>query len=551
MNEAKTWTRLKSAINNINNQQSSIPNLQSEICSSMKLGLFVTTLLLLAPSPCLYAQKNTKDHPNSPVFKDYRKDRPSPLLIQSDVTYRLWQTFLLERQANAGDVLAQHELGIRYLTGKGVSADTAKGAHWIQRAAAQNLAPAQFNLGLLFYHGWGVEWNPFSAYKYFLTAAKRGLVEAEYVMGQFLTDNLVVPRNWNEAYRWVKLAADSGYAPAKETLKELDKRMAQLNADSSAMRGGKDRPDSLGGSVVFLDFGSDSTSHGEMNLLKDVLESGGEELRKALGLATMLEGTLEIDSMEVEAIRRTAEEGSPEALAVLGRCYEKGILMKTDVVQAAEMYVRAIRLDSPRAGELLWKLLQDDSFHLQLKTRSAAGDVHAQYVWPTLRALGFDGTLHLKQSWIADEQAFKLLERSAVKNHLPALVELGLCYFGGRWVAADRRLAMQLWNKAARLGSSEAQVRIAVTQVREGGEKATVMNSIQVLDDATRAGSVLAQVALGYCYERGVGLPLKKSEAARLYRSASQRGSQDAYRALQRLHDELRPPGKEYEVSEQ
>ncbi|MEK9135639.1 MAG: tetratricopeptide repeat protein, partial [Bacteroidota bacterium] len=210
----------------------------------MKLGLFVTTLLLLAPSPCLYAQKNTKDHPNSPVFKDYRKDRPSPLLIQSDVTYRLWQTFLLERQANAGDVLAQHELGIRYLTGKGVSADTAKGAHWIQRAAAQNLAPAQFNLGLLFYHGWGVEWNPFSAYKYFLTAAKRGLVEAEYVMGQFLTDNLVVPRNWNEAYRWVKLAADSGYAPAKETLKELDKRMAQLNADSSAMRGGKDRPDS-------------------------------------------------------------------------------------------------------------------------------------------------------------------------------------------------------------------------------------------------------------------------------------------------------------------
>jgi TPR repeat protein len=307
--------------------------------------------------------------------------------------------------------------------------------------------------------------------------------------------------------------------------------------------------DSLG-SVVFLDFGKDSSSRSDLNILKDVLESGGEELRKALGLATMLEGTLEIDSAEVEAIRRAAEDGSPEALAVLGRCYEKGLMMKKDVVQAAEMYIRALRLDSPRASDLLWKLLQEDGFHTQMKSRSANGDVHANYVWATLRSLGFDGILQAKQSWIPDDQALKLLERSANRDHLPAIVELGLCYYSGRWVPPSQERAMELWAKAASLGSNEARVRIAMTQVRAGSSEESLWQSVQDLDEARHSGSVLAQVALGYCYEHGIGVAQSKARAATLYRSAAQRGSQDAFRALKRLHDELRPPDKEFVVEE-
>jgi hypothetical protein len=496
----------------------------------------------------LYAQKDTQ-HPNSPVFKDYKEAKPVPLLIESDVTYRLWQTFLLERQANAGDVLAQHELGIRYLTGRGISADTVKGAFWIQKAAGQNLMSAHFNLGILYYHGWGVGWNPFSAYKEFLTAANRGMVEAEYVMGQFLTDNLVVPRNWEEAHRWVKLAADSGYAPAKETLKELERHMQMAASDSATV--GKAGKDSLAsGSVVLLNFGPDSSSRNDLTLLKDVLESGGEELRKALGLSSMLEGNLEMDSTEVLAIRRTADDGSPEALAVLGRCYEKGLLMKKDIVMAAEMYIRAIRLDSRGASEFIWTLLQEEGFHTQLKSRSSIGDVHANYVWATLRALGFDGILQSNQSWISDDQALKLLERASDRKHLPSIVELGLCYYGARWVLQDEVKALSLWTKAATLGSQDAKVRIAITKVRANATGKELEESVGVLAEATRAGSVLAQVALGYCYEFGVGLPKKKAEAASLYRSASQRGSQDAFRALKRMHDELRPPEKGFLIEE-
>lgn len=539
------------------NQSETLPFLKASCFSSRFSYLFPimivfarrTSILLatLALASSLYAQKDKSDHPSSPVFKDYKEPKPAPLLIESDVTYRLWQTFLLERQANAGDVLAQHELGIRYLTGRGASADTVKGAFWIQKAAAQNMVSARFNLGILYYHGWGVEWNPFSAYEEFLAAAKRGMVEAEYVMGQFLTDNLVVPRNWNEAYRWVKLAADSGYAPAKESLKEIEKRMRAQQADSAG--GVQSKKDSLG-SVVLLDFDRDSSSQSDATLLRDVLESGGEELRRALGLATMLKGTLEMDSTEVRAIRRAADEGSPEALAVLGRCYEKGTLMKKDLVRAAEMYVRAIRLDSPGASEFVWKLLQEDAFYSQMKSRSSNGDVHANYVWATLRALGFDGTLQAKQSWISDDQALKLLERAASAKHLPAIVELGLCYYSGRWVAPDQGKAMELWVGAEALGSQDARVRIAITNVRSKITGAALDKSIQALADAMRAGSVLAQVALGYCYENGIGVPIAKAEAAGLYRSASQRGSQDAFRALKRMHDSLRPQEKEFLIEE-
>jgi uncharacterized protein len=504
--------------------------------------LLVVVFLL---SRLFSAAQSSDKHPNSPVFKDYREPRPAPLLIESDITYRLWQTFLLERQANAGDMLAQHELGIRYLTGRGTAADTVKGAYWIQKAAAQKLRSAQFNAGILYYHGWGVTWNPFDAYRYFLAAAIKGMVEAEYVMGQFYTDNLVIPRDWKEAYRWVKLAADSGYAPAKESLKDFERRLASENADT-ALAAKKDSS----GAVVFLDFGKDTTHKGELNVLKSVLESGGEEVRKALGLASMLEGDMEIDTTELEAIRKTAEDGSPEALAVLGRCYERGILVKRDLVQAAELYIRAIRLDSPRSGEPLWQLLQTETFLPLLKSRSNAADVRANYVWAMLRVLGFDGILQMKQAWISDDQALRLLERSAAKNHLPALVELGNCYYTGRWVEQNHQRAVSYWETALNLGSSDARVRVAIMNVREERSAETVALSVATLEEARTKGSVLAQVALGYCYERGIGLPLEKGDAASLYRGAAQRGSQDAFRALKRLHDELRPLGKEFHVEE-
>jgi TPR repeat protein len=130
------------------------------------------------------------------------------------------------------------------------------------------------------------------------------------------------------------------------------------------------------------------------------------------------------------------------------------------------------------------------------------------------------------------------------------MVELGLCYYSGRWVPPSQERAMELWAKAASLGSNDALVRIAITQVRVERREESLEQNLQDLDEARHAGSVLAQVALGYCYEYGIGVSRNKAEAATLYRSAAQRGSQDAFRALKRMHDEVRPSDKEFMVEE-
>jgi TPR repeat protein len=500
-------------------------------------------LALVCSQPSFAQEK--KEHPESPVFKDKKTQSPSMHVEPSDITYQLWQAFQLTRKAHAGDILAQHELGIRYLLGKGLQADTARGAYWIQRAAAQGLGSARFNLGILYYHGWGVPWNPFEAYKNFLSCAQQGMVDAQFVMGQFLSDNLVVPRNFNEAYTWVKKAADAGYEPAKKSLKELEKRASQYT-DSARTAA----TDSSSFQLVLLGFDEDSTKVDEALLLRSAFQSGGEEMRRALGITKMLE-TGAVDSVGVEDIQHAAEAGSPEALTLLGRCYERGISVGKDIVMASLYYVRATRLNSPRAPELLWTLVQSNGFAAQLKSRVARGEADAEFVWSSLFALGYDlGLVAAGVPRLTDQQALKLLEKAALREHRPSLIELGSCYYVGRWVRADLTKAQEMWKQAATLGSDEARVRLAIANVRQENPVTNYDEAIRILSAAVDSGSVLAEVGLAYCYETGRGVPVHFSNAAKLYRAAAQRGSQDGYRALRRMHDEIRPEGEEFRIRE-
>ena len=77
-------------------------------------------LLLLLPLLTLPPRAPGQEQPNSPVFKRYKPPDEIPLLPRNDPTYQIWQAFLAARRANAGDPLAQHELGLRYLLGIGV-----------------------------------------------------------------------------------------------------------------------------------------------------------------------------------------------------------------------------------------------------------------------------------------------------------------------------------------------------------------------------------------------------------------------------------------------
>jgi len=82
-------------------------------------------------------------------------------------------------------------------------------------------------------------------------------------------------------------------------------------------------------------------------------------------------------------------------------------------------------------------------------------------------------------------------------------------------------------------------------------DSAAVTRDLATVLRGTEDGSVLAEVALGYCYESGRGMSPRIAEAVRLYRVAARRGSLDAYRALRRLHDEHRPSDAEFVIREE
>jgi TPR repeat protein len=513
------------------------------------LRLPALMLVLLALPYAATGQQIKENHPNSSVYRDYKPVDRNELIRPRDPVYEFWEGLTLMRRANNGDPAAQAELGFRYFVGKGFKADTTRAAFWIGRAADQNMSIAQYNLGIFLNNGWGVPWNPFKAYERFKAAAKDSLPEGEFAYGLFFTDNLVVPRDWTRAYRWIKLADDAKYEPAHKVIAEFVRRGIPMSPDTTA---GQTKPTQVSpssGTVhsmepLYLDYGPDTTSHvDDLTLLNEAFREGNEKFREALGVSHILDKGTEKDTTALSVIESAAGVGSPEALAVLGRCYERGAGLPRDRILAAEQYLRAARMDSRHGLALLLQLVREKGFAEEVESRAKGGDDDAAFVWAGLTELGLDYRL-------LEHQALHLLEEAADHDHIPSLIELGRCYYTGQWTPRNPATGAKYWRRAAEEGSRDAEIRLAAAAVVSDSSRAgsTLADSIRILSAGMGDGSTIAQLALGYCYENGAGVAQNTPQAVRLYRNCAQRGSENAYNALRRMYDTLRPKDPEFNV---
>lgn len=494
----------------------------------------------------------SQTHPNSPVFKDYKASDSTSIFKRVSDSYYLWQSYYLTKEANEGNALAMHELGIRYLTGKGFPIDTVKSVYWIQKAAELNLTAAKYNMGIFLNNGWGIKWDPFKAYRYFCSAAADSMVEALYVVGLLYTDNIIVQRDLSKAYKYEKAASAKGYKPAKEVLVEFIKNGIGIGLDSTINTQAKPKSDDstsvrladpLWG-IGMINFAGDSTSKSdEATLLKELLINANDELKNAFGNGTYTEKTFK-DTSALKIISKAAEAGSPEAMVLLGKCYEKGITVSRDKVLAAMEYIRAVRLDSQRGGRLLWSLLQDSKFFPELKSRVDKKEANARFVIAGLTAIGYNYQ-------VSDADALKYLQEAASSGHIAAMNELGLCYYTGNLVKENKQKAIETWQKAASLGSSEAQVRISIANIQSKLNVQPVEQSFGIILKSADEGALLAQMALAKCYETGMGVIRNKSKALHYYRLCAQRGSRGAYNALKNIYDEIRPKDEEFKIHQE
>lgn len=176
-----------------------------------------------------------------------------------------------------------------------------------------------------------------------------------------------------------------------------------------------------------------------------------------------------------------------------------------------------------------------------MKKEIDSENADAMFAWAALAALGFDYQL-------TPDQALEMLIKAGELGNTHALVEAGLCYHTGTLVDEDRAKALGYWGKAIELGSKEALVRIAFSNIFSEDDFAIQNSNFNILLQAANEGSVLAQTYIAYCYEMGKGTRVHKASAVKYYRYASQRGNETAYESLKRMHDELRPDGDEYKI---
>lgn len=522
-----------------------------QIKNQIPLAIILVFFLLIPAD--LTAQDSTK----SLAFKKNRPYRNNPYFYQPDLSYQILQQFKLVQIANSGDPLAQHELGLRLLTGEGIAADTITAVYWIKKAASQKLTSALYNYGIMLINGWGTEWNPFAAYENFLLAAEAGMSQAQYVVGVLHTDNLIVPRDWNKSYYWIKKSADGGYEPAKEVILELSPKVSSEFKDSvnqnkygltkdNTTKDDKDESKiqpSMG--LVFIDFDTQSDTLKDITdemLISDLKNLNLTNVKDSIVIKNDSSLTSFFNEEKINLLRNLADVGSHEAQTILGRLYEIGNFVGKNKLLAAEYYIRATILDSPRAAYLLWKLLREKDFYTILNDTVQFGDPTAQFVWYGLQKLGYENRL-------SEKDAIDLLQKAAVQNHIPAIIELGFNYYTGKYVNMDKAKGLDYWKIAERFGSPEASVRLAVSKVFGATVNDDLNSEFSLLEKYENSGSVLAQFAMGYCYENGIGATRNLPNAVEYYRNSAQRGNQYAYEQLKRLYDNLRPADTIFKVN--
>lgn len=120
-------------------------------------------------------------------------------------------------RAMAGDIEAQHELGIKYINLSSETLHQNKAKYWLMRAADSGLVKSQIVCGALLYK----EGKAAEAIELYKRAAESGSSEAQYRVGIAYADGLGVERSIDKAKKWLTLAADQGHFLAKFRIDNL------------------------------------------------------------------------------------------------------------------------------------------------------------------------------------------------------------------------------------------------------------------------------------------------------------------------------------------
>jgi uncharacterized protein len=125
---------------------------------------------------------------------------------------------LLRPLANAGNPLAQFDLGVLYDQGLGVEKDDQEALFWYTKSAAQGYANAQTNLGQMYCDGQGVPVDYNKAREWWSRAAQQGNLIAQNDLGSMYLKGQGVQKDYARAAAWYRRPAEQGDRQAENSL---------------------------------------------------------------------------------------------------------------------------------------------------------------------------------------------------------------------------------------------------------------------------------------------------------------------------------------------
>ena len=176
--------------------------------SHIKLGLLVLAVAMLF-LPCLSAQAQSLDRGAA---------RKKAIADLKEIAY-------------AGDVSAQVQLGVIYLTGDGVTKDDAEAVKWLRKAADQDNALAERYLAEMYFKGRGITADHAEAARLLQMASAQGDAQSEYNLAVLYTQGDGLPRNAKDAANWMRKAAEQNLAAGQQGLGTLYENGDAMRAD--------------------------------------------------------------------------------------------------------------------------------------------------------------------------------------------------------------------------------------------------------------------------------------------------------------------------------
>lgn len=120
--------------------------------------------------------------------------------------------------AMKGTEISQHQVGIRYLLGKGVDKNLNQAIYWLTKASEQGYADAQYLLGLAYQNGEGVVKDVHIAISWFLKAANQDNANAQFSLGLLYATEKSIGVDLSASKKWFKKAAAQGHEKAQRYL---------------------------------------------------------------------------------------------------------------------------------------------------------------------------------------------------------------------------------------------------------------------------------------------------------------------------------------------